>query len=62
MPWIYLMIAIVGEVIGTSTLKSAAGFTRFWPSATVVAGYAVAFFFLVGAGHRPGLAHRLDSL
>ncbi|WP_367025330.1 SMR family transporter [Methylococcus sp. ANG] len=46
MPWIYLMIAIIGEVIGTSALKSTEGFTRFWPSATVIVGYAVAFYFL----------------
>lgn len=46
MPWIYLAIAIIGEVIGTSALKSTAGFTKLWPTLTVVAGYAVAFYFL----------------
>lgn len=46
MPWIYLMIAIIGEVIGTSALKSAAGFTKLWPSLLVIVGYAVAFYFL----------------
>ena len=44
--WLYLGIAIVAEVIGTSFLKSSAGFTRFWPSLIVVVGYAVAFYFL----------------
>lgn len=46
MQWIYLAIAIVSEVVATSALKSAEGFTRFVPSALVVVGYALAFFFL----------------
>lgn len=46
MPWLYLSIAIVAEVIGTSALKAAEGFTRLGPSLLVVAGYSVAFFFL----------------
>ena len=44
--WLYLGVAIVAEVIGTSFLKSSAGFTRLWPSLIVVVGYAVAFYFL----------------
>jgi small multidrug resistance pump len=44
--WIYLSIAIVAEVVGTSCLKSSQGFTRLWPSLVVVVGYAVAFYFL----------------
>jgi len=44
--WLYLSIAIVAEVIGTSFLKSAEGFTRLIPSTFVVASYVVAFFFL----------------
>lgn len=46
MNWIYLALAIVAEVIATSFLKSSEGFTRLWPSVTVVAGYGVAFLFL----------------
>jgi len=46
MTYLYLAVAIVAEVIATSFLKSCDGFTRFWPSIVVVAGYAVAFFFL----------------
>lgn len=46
MPFLYLTIAIIGEVIGTSSLKAAEGFTRLWPSLMVVAGYIVAFYFL----------------
>lgn len=44
--WIFLAIAIVSEVIATSCLKVAEGFTRFWPSAVVVAGYLLAFYLL----------------
>lgn len=46
MSWIYLGIAIVAEVIATSALKAADGFTRIAPSLLVVAGYVVAFYFL----------------
>ena len=45
-PWLYLGIAIVSEVIGTSALKAAEGFTRPWPSLVVIVGYASAFYFL----------------
>ena len=44
--WFLLSLAIICEVIGTSALKSADGFTRFWPSTIVVTGYAFAFYFL----------------
>ncbi|ESH85142.1 Small multidrug resistance protein [Cupriavidus sp. H18C1] len=46
MHWIYLAIAIVAEVIATTALKAAAGFTRPLPSLVVVTGYAIAFFCL----------------
>lgn len=32
MHWFYLGIAIVAEVIATSTLKTTSNFTRLWPS------------------------------
>lgn len=44
--WLMLGIAIVAEVIGTTALKASEGFTRLWPSAIVVVGYAVAFYCL----------------
>ncbi|QBF30979.1 multidrug efflux SMR transporter [Thalassococcus sp. S3] len=46
MPWLFLAIAITGEVIATTALKSSEGFTRLWPSVTSVLGYMVAFYFL----------------
>lgn len=44
--WIFLAVAIVSEVAATSALKASEGFTRLWPSLIVVAGYAIAFYFL----------------
>jgi len=44
--WIFLCVAIIAEVAGTSALKSAEGFTRLVPSCIVVMGYAAAFYFL----------------
>lgn len=46
MHWLYLAIAIVAEVVGTSFLKASAGFTKLLPSMMVVVGYGLAFFFL----------------
>jgi len=46
MHWLYLAIAIISEVIATSALKAADGFTRWGPSVLVVVGYASAFYFL----------------
>ena len=46
MHWLYLAIAIVSEVVATSALKAANGFSRWGPSLLVVAGYASAFYFL----------------
>ncbi|WP_322488652.1 multidrug efflux SMR transporter [Chloroflexus sp.] len=44
--WLFLMIAIVSEVIATSALKASAGFTRLWPSVIVVVGYGISFYMM----------------
>ncbi len=44
--YLYLCIAIVAEVIATSSLKSSEGFTRLWPSLLCIIGYALAVFLL----------------
>jgi len=46
MKWLFLFIAIVAEVIGTSALKYSYGFTKILPSAIVIIGYGIAFYFL----------------
>jgi len=42
----YLIMAIIAEVIATTMLKASEGFTRLWPSLLVVAGYSVSFYGL----------------
>lgn len=44
--WMLLAAAILSEVIATSCLKAAEGFTRLWPSIVVAVGYVLAFYFL----------------
>lgn len=46
MNYLYLTIAIVSEVIGTSALKASEGFTRLVPTIIVGVGYISAFYFL----------------
>ena len=46
MAYLYLAIAIVGEVVGTAALKATEEFTRLIPSLIVIVGYGTAFFFL----------------
>jgi len=46
MAYLYLLIAIVSEVIGTSALKASEGFTKLGPSVLVVLGFSVAFYCL----------------
>ncbi|UNU42699.1 QacE family quaternary ammonium compound efflux SMR transporter [Sphingopyxis sp. YF1] len=46
MAYVYLAIAIVAEVVATSSLKWSEGFTRLGPSLVTVIGYAIAFYFL----------------
>lgn len=46
MPYLYLAIAIIAEVIGTSCLKLSDGFTRPLPAAVTIIGYGLAFYFL----------------
>lgn len=46
MHWAYLAIAIIGEIVGTSFLKSSLGFTRLAPALICIASYAIAFYFL----------------
>ncbi|MEE8730282.1 MAG: SMR family transporter [Rahnella inusitata] len=44
--YLILGLAIVAEVIATSSLKSSEGFTRLWPSVVTLLGYAIAIFLL----------------
>lgn len=44
--WMFLALAIIGEVIATSALKASTGFTRPGPSTVVIVGYGLAFYCL----------------
>ncbi|GEN28713.1 multidrug transporter [Halovibrio variabilis] len=46
MTFVFLVLAIVAEVIATSALKASLGFTRPLPSVVVVVGYGLAFYLL----------------
>lgn len=46
MAYLYLAIAILAEVIGTSALKASKEFTNLLPSLIVVVGYGIAFYFM----------------
>ena len=46
MNYLYLVVAIMLEVVATTALKQTDGFTRLVPSLVSLAGYAIAFYFL----------------
>ena len=46
MHWIYLMIAILLEVAGTTSMKLSQGFTKLVPSVCVFVLYAMSFSLL----------------
>ena len=44
--WVFLGVAIVSEVFGTTFLKQSEGFSRLWPTVLSLGGYAVALYSL----------------
>ena len=46
MKWLYLIIAVIFEVIATSALKESNSFTKLLPSLFVIIGYSISFYFL----------------
>lgn len=46
MAHIYLLLAIIAEVVATSALKASDGFTKWIPNVIVVVGYGLAFYLL----------------
>tara|TARA_B100001027_G_scaffold35144_1_gene21657 strand:+ start:1381 stop:1710 length:330 start_codon:yes stop_codon:yes gene_type:complete len=46
MKWLYLIIAVIFEVIATSALKESNSFTKLIPSLFVIIGYSISFYFL----------------
>lgn len=46
MAYLYLIIAIIAEVIATNALKASEEFTKLFPSIVVIIGYGAAIYFL----------------
>ena len=46
MHWIYLSLAILAEVIGTTALKRSDGFSHIVPGIVSIAGFGLALFLL----------------
>ena len=46
MKWIFLLLAIIGELIATSALKESDGYTKIKPAIISIIGYAFTFYFL----------------
>ncbi|EGP8637961.1 multidrug efflux SMR transporter, partial [Listeria monocytogenes] len=46
MSYLYLALAIVGEIIGSSLLKASEGFSKLFPTIGVIIAFVVSFFFL----------------
>ncbi|WP_299369840.1 SMR family transporter [uncultured Tateyamaria sp.] len=61
--YIYLIVAVAAETIGTTALQASNQFTRVGPTILVVLAYAVAFYFLgVALKYIPvGIAYALWS-
>lgn len=45
MPYLFLFLAIISEVIGTTALTASNQFSKLVPSLITVAGYGLAFYF-----------------
>jgi small multidrug resistance pump len=43
--WAWMSIAIVAEIVATSSLKASAGFSKLIPSVVVVLGYGLSFWW-----------------
>lgn len=46
MKYIFLSLAIILEVVGSSFMKASEGFTKLLPSVIVIAAYIACFYFL----------------
>lgn len=46
MAYVYLCLAVVAEVIGTSALKASEEFTKLGPTLLVIVGYGISFYML----------------
>lgn len=64
MTYLFLLGAILAEVMATSLLKSTDGFSRLWPTVVCLIGYAVSFALLavsIARGMQTDVAYALWS-
>ena len=45
--WLWLTLAIIGEVVATTSLKASKELTVLWPSVMIVIGYLFSFYFMI---------------
>ena len=45
--WLWLTLAIIGEIVATTSLKASKEFTVLMPSIFIVVGYGIAFYFMI---------------
>lgn len=44
--YLFLLLAVAAETVGTSALNASQQFTKLWPSVLVVVAYAISFYLL----------------
>ncbi|MDT2833732.1 multidrug efflux SMR transporter [Vagococcus carniphilus] len=44
--YLFLLVAIIGEVIGTNLLKATEGFSKPLPTLYIIIAYVISFYFL----------------
>ncbi|CUJ30856.1 DMT family transporter [Cognatishimia activa] len=44
--YLFLIVAIAAETVGTSALQASQQFSKFWPSVLVVIAYGLSFYLL----------------
>lgn len=45
--WLWLMLAILGELVGTLSLKASKELTLLLPTSLILLGYGLSFYFLI---------------
>lgn len=45
--WLWLTLAIIGEIIGTTSLKASREFTVMLPTVLIFIGYGISFYFMI---------------
>ncbi len=57
MSYLYLALAIVGEIIGSSLLKASEGFSKLYPTIGVIIAFVGCFFLFILVAKNNPLKH-----